>query len=438
MLDGSWWIIINGKMGYKLKWYLDLRKLNGEGKGRLCMVIYCNGSSAMVTTGVMLRKGEWVADRVVGMPMADKLTQMLKLKMAKLQLFIEELGCVIDLSGMKASEIKQRVLKAEDESALGCNRDVEREDDTRFKTYADKFLTRIQKEKTREVYALTLKKMAKYVDDIECLMFEDITVGWLKDFEAWMAKSCKVNTRGIHFRNIRAMFNAAIDEGVIGSELYPFRRFRIKKEDTMKRSLRAEDVRRLRDFKCEEWQRKYVDLWLLSFYLCGINMIDLIALPPLGKDGVIEYRRSKTGVVCRLMVPNEALDIIERYKGKRRLLYFGERMGAGLAEWHNWMRRLNDGLKCVGTASHMYVSKRGGGKTRVKVYDALFPELTSYWARHTWATLAAEANVPDAVIDAALGHKSPYPMTDIYVRRNWKKVDEAARRVIAYVNGGER
>lgn len=71
-----------------------------------------------------------------------------------------------------------------------------------------------------------------------------------------------------------------------------------------------------------------------------------------------------------------------------------------------------------------------------KVYNALFPELTSYWARHTWATLAAEIDVPDAVIDAALGHRSPCRMADIYIRRDARKVDEAVRRVIEYVKGG--
>ena len=50
------------------------------------------------------------------------------------------------------------------------------------------------------------------------------------------------------------------------------------------------------------------------------------------------------------------------------------------------------------------------------------------------ATIAADIDIPDAVIDMALGHKSPYPMTDIYVRRNQKKVDEAVMAVIDYVN----
>ena len=57
-------------MAYKLKWYLDLRRKDEQGKGRLCIVIYNRGTSAMLSTGVMLREGEFVNGRVVGAPMA--------------------------------------------------------------------------------------------------------------------------------------------------------------------------------------------------------------------------------------------------------------------------------------------------------------------------------------------------------------------------------
>lgn len=423
-----------GKMAYKLKWYLDVRRRDEQGRGRLCIVIYNRGTSAMIGTGVKLREGEFAGDRVVGAPMAAQLTQMLRLKMAKVQLTIEEIACFEDVQAMKAGEIKAALLKRLGEMGGGGDEKDEGKNEGRFLPFAETFVSRLKKESTAGVYRTTLQKMRKYCD-VEKLCFQDITVRWLKDFEVWMADTCSTNTRGIHFRNIRAVFNAAIDEEVIAAELYPFRRFKIKKEATMKRSLRVEELRRLMQYPCEEWQRKYVDLFMLSFYLAGINMIDLMALPPLDESGVIEYRRSKTGVVCRLAVPPEALAIIERYKGVKRLLYFGERMDGSLASWKSFVRNLNDGLQCVGPSSYMYVKRKGRTKDKVKVYNALFPELTSYWARHTWATLAYELDVPDAVIDAALGHKSPYPMADIYIRRNAKKVDEAVRRVIDYLKG---
>lgn len=426
-------------MAYKIKWYLDLRRTSTEGKGRLYMVIYNNGTAAQIATGLMLHKNEFEAGKVVGVPMAGKLTQMLGIKRAKLQLDIEELACNgYEVDKMKAAEIKKAVLaKHGNDGEEGNGEGNGAGNETAFGTFAEKFIARRGKEKTRQVYEMTLRKMGGYCD-VGRLRFADISVGWLRDFEQWLGTTCSVNTRGIHLRNIRAVMNAAIDEGVVPADLYPFRRFKIKKEETMKRSLSVGDLRRLRDYPCEGWQRKYVDVFMLSFYLAGINLVDLMGLPPLGADGVIRYRRSKTGVLCQLSVPPEARAIIERYRGERHLLWFGERLKPGAEGWHDWLHRFNEGLQKVGPSGYMYVRRKGqcGGKQRVKVYNALFPELTSYWARHTWATLAAEIDVPDAVIDAALGHRSPCRMADIYIRRDARKVDEAVRRVIEYVNGG--
>lgn len=425
-------------MAYKIKWYLDLRRTSDGGKGRLYMVIYNNGTSAQIATGLMLHKNEFEAGKVVGGPWAGKLTQMLGIKRAKLQLDIEELAVGgYEVDKMKAAEIKKAVMaKRGNDGEEGNGEGNGAGNETAFGTFAEKFIARRGKEKTRKVYEMTLRKMGGYCD-VGSLRFADISVGWLRDFEHWLGATCSVNTRGIHLRNIRAVMNAAIDEGVMPADLYPFRRFKIKKEETMKRSLSVGDLRRLRDYPCEGWQRKYVDVFMLSFYLAGINLVDLIGLPPLGADGVIRYRRSKTGVLCQLSVPPEAMEIIERYRGDERLLWFGERLKPGAEGWHDWLHRFNDGLQKVGPSGYMYVRRKGrcGGKQRVKVYNALFPELTSYWARHTWATLAAEIDVPDAVIDAALGHRSACRMADIYIRRDARKVDEAVRRVIEYVNG---
>ncbi len=422
-------------MAYKIKWYLDLRRTSDEGKGRLYMVIYNNGTAAQIATGLMLHKEEFEAGKVVGVPMAGKLTQMLGIKRAKLQLDIEELAVNgYEVDKMKAAEIKKAVMaKRGNDGENGNGEGNGTGNETAFGTFAEKFIARRGKEKTRQVYEMTLRKMGGYCD-VGRLRFADISVGWLRDFEQWLGATCSVNTRGIHLRNIRAVMNAAIDEGVVPADLYPFRRFKIKKEETMKRSLSVGDLRRLRDYPCEGWQRKYVDVFMLSFYLAGINLVDLMGLPPLGADGVIRYRRSKTGVLCQLSVPPEARAIIERYRGERHLLWFGERLKPGAEGWHDWLHRFNEGLQKVGPSGYMYVRRKGqcGGKQRVKVYNALFPELTSYWARHTWATLAAEIDVPDAVIDAALGHRSPCRMADIYIRRDARKVDEAVRRVIEY------
>ena len=92
------------------------------------------------------------------------------------------------------------------------------------------------------------------------------------------------------------------------------------------------------------------------------------------------------------------------------------------------MHRMGLGLKKIGECER----KGRGGKKYIK---ALFPDLSSYWARHTWATIAAELDIPKETISAALGHEIGSSITSIYIRYDQKKVDEANRKVIDYVNG---
>ena len=73
-----------------------------------------------------------------------------------------------------------------------------------------------------------------------------------------------------------------------------------------------------------------------------------------------------------------------------------------------------------------------------KTVAPLFPKLSTYWARHTWATIAAELDIPKETIAAALGHGLGNTTTAIYINFNTKKVDEANRRVIDYVLYGRR
>jgi integrase len=84
-------------------------------------------------------------------------------------------------------------------------------------------------------------------------------------------------------------------------------------------------------------------------------------------------------------------------------------------------------LKTIGP----YERKGRGGK---KTHTPLFPELSQYWCRHTWATIAAELDIPKETIAAALGHDMGNPTTAIYINFNQKKVDEANRKVIDFLN----
>lgn len=160
---------------------------------------------------------------------------------------------------------------------------------------------------------------------------------------------------------------------------------------------------------------------MLMFYLVGINSVDLFSLEEI-RNGRIEYKRSKTGRLFSIKVEPETQTIIEKYHGKNFLLDVLDTYG----NYKDFTHRMNDNLRKIGT-----VERKGrGGK---KIREPLFPKLTTYWARHTWATIAAELDIPDETISLALGHSSGNRVTNIYINRDRKKVDVANRKVIDYV-----
>lgn len=406
-----------------IKAYLDNRKKSKTEMYKIRICVRSKNTVGYIPTNILIKEKNWHDGRIVGTTQDKQLNKLLDLTLSSLKLKLASIGATHDIKMMTGKEIVALIAPNSSEKKKKV------QDKTLVADYWSKFIDRKDKPKTAEVYKTTLSMLGKYCD-VANLRFADITYTWLRDLEAWMEqRGNAVNTRSIHLRNLRAVYNEAIREGLISQENYPFRQFRIKTEQTAKRSLNVDELRKLRDYSGEAHIRKYIDVFFISFYLAGINMIDLLQLPKL-EGGRIEYRRSKTGILCQLNVPQEALQLIRKYEGKERMLRFGE-------EYKNhkdFLHRMNENLQKVGIMFYEYKQAKNGAIHKSKHYISDFPEITSYWARHTWATIAADIDIPDAVIDMALGHKSPYPMTDIYVRRNQKKVDEAVRAVIEYIN----
>ena len=288
----------------------------------------------------------------------------------------------------------------------------------KFIDYLDEFVSLKTNTGTKSVYATTRNKIVEF--DADCT-FDTMDRKWLTNFEGWMISTgLSTNAYGIHLRNIRAVFNYAIDEEI--TTLYPFRKFKIKKEETAKRSLTAEQVALLRDYDCEEYQKRYRDLFMLMLYLIGINAVDLFNLKQM-VNGRVEYNRAKTGKLYSIKVEPEAMEIIERYRGKNWLINVLDEYGY----YKDFLHRMGMGLKQIGPTTR---SGLGGKKNR----EPLFPEISSYWARHTWATIAAELDIPKETISEALGHEIGSAVTSIYIKFDRKKIDEANRKVIDYLS----
>ncbi|MCD7721781.1 MAG: site-specific integrase [Prevotellaceae bacterium] len=272
--------------------------------------------------------------------------------------------------------------------------------------------------RTREIYLSTVAKLRKYLpSDIP---LERVDRAWLERFQRAELAYTGVNSVAIHLRNIRAAFNFAIDEGLTQS--YPFRHFQIKREVKPARALGIEQLVELIRIEPEPYQRIYRDLFLLSLYLIGINPTDLLHLKVENLvRGRIRYNRQKTGTFYNVKVEPEAAALLKSLRGEQWLL-------SPLDTWQykNFLHACNKGLRLIGPLERV---GRGGRK----IHHPIYPRLTMYCARYTWATLAAQLDIPDATISAALGHEHLNRTTAVYVNFEQRKIDDANRRVLDFI-----
>jgi len=403
-----------------------------DGKKQVVVNISARGT-AFVHTKVYVDDSEWdVQNRCVVGTNARVANSTISLFTGRVQQVFNVLFVQGRIKAVTAKEIKQIVLDGGSLGVVESNnctgvlaKNSEEDKGELFFDFADRVLARINKPKTLEVYTATKQKIRQfcesqdYANDANELTFGDIDVAFVKNFESYMEKNkLSVNTRSLHLRNLRKIYNDAIDENEASAEAYPFRKFKIKTEKTKHRNLEIDELILLRDFACTKGQKQYVDMFFLGFYLIGINMADLCSLTEITKNGRVEYRRSKTSNPLSIKVEPEALKIIEKYRGKNYLINVSERW----SDYSNYLRKLNKNLKEIGSNK----------KTKQK---ALFPELSWYYARHTWATIAADLDIPDDTIEMALGHeKDRKKSVIIYIKRNQKKIDDANRKVIDYIN----
>lgn len=291
-----------------------------------------------------------------------------------------------------------------------------------FQDHYRKYIESIKKSGTKTIYRLTLNKVDEFSG--KQIQFSDIDVNWLKDFEVFLQnKGHKINGINLHFRNIRAVINDAINRKIVVDYDYPFKLFKLKLEPTRKRDLSINDLRIIRDYK-DPLFRKYLDIFMLSFYLGGINIGDLCLLKKSDYyNGRIVYRRQKTnGDPISIPVEPEALDIINKYSGAEHLIDILDNHSC----YKTFLHRMDHVLKKFGPYE---IEKYGK-----KVWHPLYPFLSSYYARHSFATIASEdLDIPEDIIGRILGHASR-SVTGIYIHKKSKKVDEAIRKVINYLN----
>lgn len=274
---------------------------------------------------------------------------------------------------------------------------------------------------TARQYTLAVKKLVEYLGR-PTIDINELTGEKVSGFYRYMLE-CIPRAAGVYLamlshahREAKMRYNDE-DAGIINIPRSPFDR--VRKEKTQapeKKALDASVIRRLMDY--DGPRRFAVDMFLLSFYLCGMNLADLYeAKDPV--DGYIIYRRKKTRrrsaerSELRIKVPEEALPIIARHKGSGGQL-LGFKVGV-------------DSIQSTLSYSFRKLSEEG------------FPRMTFYSARHSWATIAAnDCGVDKYTVHEALAHSSgALAITDVYIKRDFTAVNEANRRVIDFVKSRE-
>lgn len=407
------------------KLYLDTRAIKDDDPAPLKVAITKKRQAAYISLGIKLTKKQWDAkkQRIIDAPNKLRLENYIKNKMMEIENAIMDLQTKGELTKQTATQIKNKVIAYLDPEVnkkdLFINRYIE-------------YMNSRSAQRTREIYETTLKKMRSFDSKVDTYSFEDISKDWLKrlDFEL-IKQGLRKNSRNIHFRNIRAVFNDAIDNEI--TTHYPMRTFDINPEQTEKRSLTIENLRTLFNYNVEPWQQKYLDYFKLTFYLIGINPADILSCTD---DNVVEgrllYRRKKTGRLYSIRIEPEALEIIKKYRGKERLVNFSEKMKS----YKQFIGKANKGLKTIGPISKIKnLNKKPNDfqKEYHKAYNGISPSISLYWARHTWATIAFSIGIPEEIIAEALGHSHGNRTTAIYIDKSVANIDAANRKVLDYV-----
>lgn len=243
------------------------------------------------------------------------------------------------------------------------------------------------------------------------LYFIDITPTWLKQFEKWMQNDGKSrSTLGIYMRNLRVIFNLVIKEHGVQAE-YPFKKHKPKSGTGKKRALSANEISKIANYKTEHPTEIFFrDLFMFSFLANGMNMADISRIKFSNINaGEIEFVRQKTRGKQeeeRLNVPitSSMQSIIERHGNK----------SIGFDSY------LFPILKPEMTEREVYYAIKQFTKQLNKYIGQIAEQLeighvTSYTARHSWATIAKNSGTSTEYIKEALGHSS-VAVTEKYLK----------------------
>ena len=281
---------------------------------------------------------------------------------------------------------------------------------------------------TAHVYRSSLNAILVFQES-ESVEFREITPEWLKHFEGSLrARGCSWNTVSTYLRTLRAVYNRAVDLRKAPYVPHLFRSVYTGTRADRRRALDAEDMKKvfarlLQSDAVTPAMRSAQELFILMFLLRGLPFVDLAYLRKSDlRDNVITYRRRKTGRPLSVTLTPEAMILVKKYMNRDSsspylFPFLESREGTKEAyrEYQLALRSFNQQLMLLGELL------------------GLGDKLSSYTARHTWATTAYYCEIHPGIISEAMGHSS-ITVTETYLKPfRSKKIDEANKQVLDFV-----
>ena len=278
-------------------------------------------------------------------------------------------------------------------------------------------LKRLGKIRTSETYTAALRRFNSFMNDKEVL-FDQLNADLIAEYEAYLkGRGNSPNTISFYMRILKAVYNRAVEDGLT-EQRYPFRSVYTGVEKTLKRAISLNDLKRIKglDLSLKPNLDFARDMFLFCFYTRGMSFIDMAYLKKKDlQDGVLSYRRRKTGQQLFIKWERCMQEIVDKYpvnETEYLLPIITEQNKDYRKQYANELHRVNHLLKKIGKQLNLPIP------------------LTMYVGRHSWASIAKSRNVPISVISEGMGHDSENT-TQIYLASlDTSVVDKANKKIL--------
>lgn len=302
-----------------------------------------------------------------------------------------------------------------------------------YKTVGEFYLSLISgyetmdKRGNRRVYKGSYNSIKTFSKGKLNFQFNDIDTDWLKKYEQWLrSKENKETTISLLFRTLRSAYNKAIEAKIVKRTAYPFDEYKLNKFDvsTEKRAISKEDIHKIRnvDLSKELFYTCFSrDLFMFTYFCAGINLTDIANLDCTNiVNNRLYYIRQKTGKKINVLLNAESWVIIQKYSGNKKDNYLFPILDKNI---HVTATQIENRI-------HKVLAKVNKGLKEVAKLAGVNVNLTTYVARHAYASVLKKSGVSIALIGETLGH-SDLKTTSVYLDSfENSQIDEAMKNLL--------